>query len=151
MRKWCRFVCTTIADPILESYRIMPSHRLWWLWSPTSDLVIPTLKWCECICWRTVPEGIRARSVFVFRHRRVHSTQPVLRCHQETRVSTPGGRQELHETILQGMLTRCSLMHSQLIYRQCCFNISNILDSTAATAVVTVVAVDIGTRTLCSY
>ena len=44
MRKWCRFVCTTIADPILESYRIMPSHRLWRLWPPTSDLVIPTLR-----------------------------------------------------------------------------------------------------------
>jgi len=33
----------TIADHILESYRIMPSHRLWRLWPPTSDLVIPTL------------------------------------------------------------------------------------------------------------
>jgi len=43
MRKWCRFVCTTIDDPILESYRIMPSHRLWRVWPPTSDLVIPTL------------------------------------------------------------------------------------------------------------
>jgi len=43
MRKWCRFVCTTIADPVLDSYRIMPSHRLWRLWPPTSDLVIPTL------------------------------------------------------------------------------------------------------------
>jgi len=43
MRKWCRFVCTTIADPILESYRIMPSHWLWRVWPPTSDLVIPTL------------------------------------------------------------------------------------------------------------
>ena len=38
--KMMRFMCTTIADPILESYRIMPSHRLW---PPTSDLVIPTL------------------------------------------------------------------------------------------------------------
>jgi len=28
--------------PILESYRIMPSHRLWRLWPPpTSDLVFP--------------------------------------------------------------------------------------------------------------
>jgi len=34
MRKWCRFVSTTIADPILESYRIMPSRRLWRLWPP---------------------------------------------------------------------------------------------------------------------
>jgi len=34
MWNWCRFVCATIADPILESYRIMPSHRLWRLWSP---------------------------------------------------------------------------------------------------------------------
>jgi len=34
MTKWCHFLCTTIADPILESYRIMPSHRLWRLWSP---------------------------------------------------------------------------------------------------------------------
>jgi len=60
MRKWCRFVCTTIAGPILESYRIMPSHRLWQLWPPTSDLVIPTLgrnMWCiwvasvERECW----------------------------------------------------------------------------------------------------
>jgi len=43
MRKWCRFVCTTVADPILESYQIIFSHRLWRLWPPTSDLVIPTL------------------------------------------------------------------------------------------------------------
>jgi len=44
MRKWCGFVCTTVADPILESYQIMFSHRLWRLWPPpTSDLVIPTL------------------------------------------------------------------------------------------------------------
>jgi len=41
--KMMRFMCTTITDPILESYRIMPSHRLWRLWPPTSDLVIPTL------------------------------------------------------------------------------------------------------------
>jgi len=34
MRKWCRFVCTTIADPILDSYPIMPSHRLWRVWPP---------------------------------------------------------------------------------------------------------------------
>ena len=47
MRKWCGFVCTTIAGPILESCWIMPSHRLWQLWSPTSDLIIPTQ--CECI------------------------------------------------------------------------------------------------------
>jgi len=46
MRKWCRFVSTTIADPILESYRIMPIRRLWRLWPPTSDLVIPTLSKC---------------------------------------------------------------------------------------------------------
>ena len=29
---------------VIESYRIMPSYRLWRLWPPTSDLVIPTLE-----------------------------------------------------------------------------------------------------------
>jgi len=29
-----KMMCTTIADPILESYRIMPSHRLWRVWPP---------------------------------------------------------------------------------------------------------------------
>ena len=48
MRKWCRFVCTTIADPILESYRIIvigcSDSDL-----PTSDLVIPTVGRGTCM------------------------------------------------------------------------------------------------------
>jgi len=46
-------VCTTIADPILESYRIIGDSD-----PPTSDLVIPTLLcsayWVMCKQYRNV-------------------------------------------------------------------------------------------------
>jgi len=39
-------VRTTIADPILESYRIMPSHRLWRLWPPTIGVTTALMALC---------------------------------------------------------------------------------------------------------
>ena len=51
MTKWCHFVCTTITDPILESYQIMPSQAVISCGNSypcTSDLVIPTLSVTLC-------------------------------------------------------------------------------------------------------
>jgi len=60
---------------------------------------------CLSLLLLTVPEGVRARALLVFRDGPLHPTQPVLRRHQEARVSTPGRRQAIHGPILAGNFT----------------------------------------------
>jgi len=68
-----------VHDPILESYRIMPSHRLWPLCGPrTSDLVIPTLSRLCCIVLNSGStksnwQQERRTSDCVFRGRKLNS------------------------------------------------------------------------------
>ena len=66
-----------------------------------------------CVC--VVSEGVGARAVLVFGDRHLHAAEPVLRRHQEARVSASGRRQALHGQVLQGLQPRSLLIYQHTV------------------------------------
>ena len=61
-----------------------------------------------------VSEGLRARSLLVLRDGHLHAAQPMLRRHQETRMSASRRRQTIHGAVLQG-LTFATAFHTGFV------------------------------------